>query len=274
LVLIVVDADAPNGYNAAGNYPEGFLHWLLYNMAPTTSSIQEGGTPSSPAIVGENGYGSNDYRGPCPPPATGLHRYFFQLYALDGPIAPATPTEMDVEQAMAGRTMVATATLVGTFGTLQPGQQPSNPAGPTAGQPAVPTMGITYPAGWNLIAAPTGTVITGASLPLYTWQNGDVAYASSNTTQPGFGYWAYFPAQSTIVMTVTAPTTITKAVLPNVYIMIGNAGSTPATVSGADVVYIYNPTSGYQTTNVLQPGQGAWVLSLSGGNVTLTNGQG
>jgi hypothetical protein len=61
---------------------------------------------------------------------------------------------------------------------------------------------------------------------------------------------------------------------PNAYIMIGNAGSIPATVSGADVVYIYNATSGYQTTNVLQPGQAAWVLSSRGGNVMLTNGQG
>jgi hypothetical protein len=170
----------------------------------------------------------------------------------------------------------------------QSSQVTSNPAGPSPlssapsqpmttasiGQPAAPTIGTTYPAGWNLIAAPPGTVITGASLPLYTWQYGDVAYVPGTTTQPGFGYWAFFPGQSTIVLAVTPTTTITRALQPNVYIMVGNAGSTPATVSGADVVYTYSPTSGYQITNVLQPGQGAWALSFAGGNVTITNGQG
>jgi hypothetical protein len=136
---------------------------------------------------------------------------------------------------------------------------------------AVPAINITYQAGWNLVAAPTGTVMTGATPPLYTWQSGDVAYVPSDTTQSGYGHWAYFPSPSTVSIPVTTPTTVTRALQPNEYIMIGNSGTTSATIAGADVVYIYNPTSGYQVTNVLQPGQGAWVLSHTGGNVTITS---
>jgi PKD domain len=139
---------------------------------------------------------------------------------------------------------------------------------------AVPAISITYPVGWNLVAAPTGTVMTGATPPLYTWQSGDVAYVSSDTTTTGYGHWAYFPAPSTVSIPVTSPTVITKALQPNQYVMIGNSGTTSATVTGADVIYIYNPTSGYQTTNVLQPGQGAWALSYTGGNVTITSNPG
>jgi hypothetical protein len=136
--------------------------------------------------------------------------------------------------------------------------------------PPVSAISITYPIGWNLVAAPTGTVMTGATPPLYTWQSGDVAYVPSNTTTTGYGHWAYFPAPSTVSIPITSPTVITKALQPNQYVMIGNSGTTSATVTGADVIYIYNPTSGYQTTNVLQPGQGAWALSFAGGNVTIT----
>jgi hypothetical protein len=137
--------------------------------------------------------------------------------------------------------------------------------------PAVSAISITYPTGWNLVAAPTGTTMTGATPPLYTWQSGDVAYVPSNTTTTGYGHWAYFPAPSTVNIPITSPTVITKALQPNQYVMIGNSGTTSATVTGADVIYVYNPTSGYQTTNVLQPGQGAWALSFAGGNVTITS---
>jgi Raf kinase inhibitor-like YbhB/YbcL family protein len=408
LVLKVDDPDAPNGYNAVGNSPQAVVHWLLYNMDPMTSGIQEGASPP-PGSAGASYDGTTTYQGPCPP--QGTHRYFFRLYALNSPVSlarNASPTWTNVMTAMTGK-VVACATLVGTYASgqnqqpnnqvlpappvdnlcptqllspnAQPSQQPNNPgqpaqpianpgqptqpisnapaapavqivpsttsaqigevvgfaytvsatsapvqgvlvafgdgavqtgnsvggtvthvypaagnystqvtatdingqtgqatatvsigesAAPTTGQTGTSTMSIAYSAGWNLIAAPPGTVISGASLPLYTWQNGDVAYAPSNTTQPGSGYWAYFAAPSAVVMPIIASTTVTSALQPNAYAMIGNAASLPATVSGADVVYVYNSTTGYQVTNVLQPGQGAWALSFTGGNVTLT----
>jgi Raf kinase inhibitor-like YbhB/YbcL family protein len=128
LVLKVDDPDAPNGYNASGNYPQAIVHWLLYNIDPTTSSIPVGAA-APPGTAGLSYDGKAVYEGPCPP--AGTHRYFFRLYALNGPISlmPNTsPTWPNVMTAMAGK-VTACATLVGTVSSV-PGQQPSNPALP------------------------------------------------------------------------------------------------------------------------------------------------
>jgi Raf kinase inhibitor-like YbhB/YbcL family protein len=140
LVLKVDDPDAPNGYNATGNYPQAIVHWLLYNMAPTTSGIPEGAA-SPPGTAGASYDGTPNYQGPCPP--MGTHRYFFRLYALNGPISPGVtpiPTAVppntasswpDVMSAMAGK-VVACATLVGirASGPNQPTGNPALPAPP------------------------------------------------------------------------------------------------------------------------------------------------
>jgi hypothetical protein len=53
--------------------------------------------------------------------------------------------------------------------------------------------------------------------------------------------------------------------------MIGNPGSTPAAVSGADSVVVFDPVgNSYVPATTLAPGQGAWVVSSSGGAVTVT----
>ena len=69
LVLIVDDPDAPMGT---------FTHWLLWNIDPKISEIEEN---SKPGIEGINDFGKNSYGGPCPP--SGTHHYHFKIYALD-----------------------------------------------------------------------------------------------------------------------------------------------------------------------------------------------
>jgi hypothetical protein len=71
LVLIVDDPDAPLGT---------FTHWILFNILPETFEIKEGEVPAN-ALQGLNDFGNLNYGGPCPP--SGVHRYFFNLYALD-----------------------------------------------------------------------------------------------------------------------------------------------------------------------------------------------
>jgi len=76
--LIVDDPDVPKQLK-----PDGmFVHWVLFNIPPTTISIGEG---ERVGTAGQNGAGKNQYTGPCPPaqyePST--HRYFFKIYALD-----------------------------------------------------------------------------------------------------------------------------------------------------------------------------------------------
>jgi hypothetical protein len=106
LALIVDDPDAPRG---------DFVHWLLYDLPPSTTALAEGGKLPSGAKVGMNDFGREDYGGPAPPPGK-PHRYFFKLYALDSPVelGPGA-TKDELEKAMRGH-IVAETQLVGTYG--------------------------------------------------------------------------------------------------------------------------------------------------------------
>lgn len=74
--LINDDPDAPGG---------DWVHWVVWNIPATVQSLKEGmpkeakfgdGTRQGTTDFGDIGYG-----GACPP--SGVHRYFFKLYALD-----------------------------------------------------------------------------------------------------------------------------------------------------------------------------------------------
>jgi leucine-zipper of insertion element IS481/Phosphatidylethanolamine-binding protein len=52
---------------------------------------------------GQNEFGTTGYRGPCPPPGRGRHRYVFRLYALDAePALPTGAAKAELEQAIQG----------------------------------------------------------------------------------------------------------------------------------------------------------------------------
>lgn len=133
-----------------------------------------------------------------------------------------------------------------------------------------------YPAGWNLIAGPEGTVFSSAGGPLYTLQAGDAAYTASAAAAPvhgGYGYWAYFPQAQLIRFTgaVRLPQTIT--VPAGQYVLIGNPATETVSVSpGADLLLSYDPVShAYTPTSVLLPGQGAWAYSIDGVVLTVSS---
>lgn len=69
LVLIVDDPDAST---------PAFNHWLVFNIDPNTTNIEQGKIPN--ALEGTNDFGELKYMGPCP---TGTHKYYFRVYALD-----------------------------------------------------------------------------------------------------------------------------------------------------------------------------------------------
>ncbi|MGI8553039.1 MAG: hypothetical protein ACR2PL_19980 [Dehalococcoidia bacterium] len=54
--------------------------------------------------------------------------------------------------------------------------------------------------------------------------------------------------------------------------MVGNPFSTlsSATVTGAELVLFYHPAARYQQVDTIQPGLGAWVYSVTGGDINLT----
>ena len=112
LALIVDDPDAPDP--AAPK--RIWVHWVLYNLPPTTKELPEGvranALPAG-AHEGKNDWGNTGYGGPCPP--IGRHRYFFKLYALDTTLSDLPqPNKAAVEKAMQGH-VIAQATLMGTY---------------------------------------------------------------------------------------------------------------------------------------------------------------
>ena len=108
LALIVEDPDAPSGT---------FVHWVLYGLPPSQRSLPEGVStderPATGGLNGQNSAGKLGYTPPCPP--SGVHRYFFRLYALDVNLN-ATPgwTKDELLQAMSGH-ILGQAELMGTY---------------------------------------------------------------------------------------------------------------------------------------------------------------
>ncbi|MBI5530951.1 MAG: YbhB/YbcL family Raf kinase inhibitor-like protein [Candidatus Doudnabacteria bacterium] len=104
LALIMDDPDAPAGT---------WTHWLVWNISPESRELAENSVPFG-AIVGQGSNGQTVYGGPCPP--SGMHRYFFKLYALDTKLSiPTYSLQADLEKAMSGH-ILGQAELVGVYG--------------------------------------------------------------------------------------------------------------------------------------------------------------
>jgi len=103
LALIVDDPDAP---------PGDWVHWLVWNIKPDTTSIAENSVPVG-AVEGTTDFGRPDWGGPCPP--SGIHHYQFKLYALDTELAlPSSTKKAELEQAMQGHILDQTV-LIGLY---------------------------------------------------------------------------------------------------------------------------------------------------------------
>jgi Raf kinase inhibitor-like YbhB/YbcL family protein len=108
LALIMDDPDAPRGT---------FVHWVAYDLPASARSLPEAVPTQSEladgARQGRNGAGKIGYTGPCPP--SGVHRYFFTLYALDAsPTLAAGATKEQLLDAMQGH-IVDKTELWGTY---------------------------------------------------------------------------------------------------------------------------------------------------------------
>ncbi len=91
LVLIVDDPDAPGGT---------WDHWIVYDIDAEITGVDEDSKPAG-GTAGGNSWGRNDYGGPCPP--SGVHRYYFRLYALDATLnLEEGAGKADVQEAMQG----------------------------------------------------------------------------------------------------------------------------------------------------------------------------
>jgi len=111
LALICDDPDAPG---------RTWVHWVLYNTPAEANKLGEG-IPNNEVLEDGSLHGINDfnkygYGGPCPPPPTGIHRYFFNLYALDCMLdLPAGATKAKLMMAMEDH-ILELVQLIGKYG--------------------------------------------------------------------------------------------------------------------------------------------------------------
>jgi len=110
--LIVDDPDAPDPANPKMTW----VHWVLYNIPASITSLPEGGSVAGlpeGVLDGLNDWKRTGYGGPCPP--VGTHRYFHKLYALDNMLPDLkNPTKKQLEKAMEGHILKKTE-LVGLY---------------------------------------------------------------------------------------------------------------------------------------------------------------
>ena len=103
LALVVDDPDAPVGT---------FTRWLAWGTAPAGRGLAEG---ERAPREGRNDFGQTGYRGPCPPPGHGPHRYFFRLYALAAePSVRHGASRRELERALQDKVLTR-AEPVGTY---------------------------------------------------------------------------------------------------------------------------------------------------------------
>jgi hypothetical protein len=100
MVLIVDDPDAVSA---------PWVHWLVFNIPPDYK-IEEDSIPGEQGI---NSAGETDWHGPCPP--SGIHRYFFKIYALDKMLSlKESVNKKQIEEAMQGH-ILDSAQLLGRY---------------------------------------------------------------------------------------------------------------------------------------------------------------
>ena len=100
LALIVDDPDAP---------VKTWVHWVVYDIPPI-NHIDENSVPGK---QGMNDAGVKNYHGPYPP--SGIHRYYFKVYALDKVLeAREGISKKDLEDAMKG-SILSSAELMGLY---------------------------------------------------------------------------------------------------------------------------------------------------------------
>ncbi|MFT5111326.1 MAG: Raf kinase inhibitor-like YbhB/YbcL family protein [Parasphingorhabdus sp.] len=89
----------------------------LFNRPANATSLSEGAAGKSKQLAdgGMQGYNSwkkRKFGGPCPP--SGVHRYFFKVYALDQMLRVKSYGKRSLEKAMKGH-ILGEAQLMGTY---------------------------------------------------------------------------------------------------------------------------------------------------------------
>jgi Raf kinase inhibitor-like YbhB/YbcL family protein len=103
VALVVDDPDAPGGT---------FTHWVVVNIDPSTTSIDEGAAPAD-GQQAPNSDGKSSWFGPCPP--SGTHHYRFTVYALAHRVENSAIASLDAALSAIAADAIAQGRLVGVY---------------------------------------------------------------------------------------------------------------------------------------------------------------
>lgn len=102
LVLIMDDPDVIHNHST-------YIHWMVWDIPPV-NTIEKN---SALGVSGRNSSGKYGYTGPCP--SSGVHRYYFKIYALDTELDLGKDSDRKtVEKAMAGH-IIEKSELMGYY---------------------------------------------------------------------------------------------------------------------------------------------------------------
>ena len=103
--IVMDDPDAPMGT---------FTHWIVWNIPSLKTQFAKG--EKLDFGQGRTSFGMTEYGGPCPP--SGIHRYFFKIYALDTKLDLKQGSSVkDLEKAMSGH-VLAESVLMGKYSRI------------------------------------------------------------------------------------------------------------------------------------------------------------
>jgi hypothetical protein len=112
IVLLIEDADSPT--------PLPVVHGMVWDLPGVDGSLPEGALASttaepSSAAMGKNSLFRATYLPPDPPPGHGVHRYVFELFALDEMLRfDSPPGRHALARALSGH-VIAKGLLIGTY---------------------------------------------------------------------------------------------------------------------------------------------------------------
>jgi Raf kinase inhibitor-like YbhB/YbcL family protein len=113
LAVVMEDPDAQE--------PKPFVHWLLYNLPASVTSLPEAlpGLPRLPelegALQGRNSKGTIGYYGPRPRKTDPAHRYHFQIFAVSEMLSLYPSASREALLGALGGRVIAAGELVVTF---------------------------------------------------------------------------------------------------------------------------------------------------------------
>jgi hypothetical protein len=110
LLLLVEDADSPT--------PHPLVHAIAYELPPQETYLAEGalnGEEGDAPKLGRNSYLRSAWIPPDPPPAHGVHRYAFQLFALGPGVEWSGTPGRDAVLQVLEQHAIASGCLIGTY---------------------------------------------------------------------------------------------------------------------------------------------------------------